>query len=102
MSYSNLSDSELFHRYLGQAAELPGGVRVAVAAAFGDSEIVAYALADLDGELRLNPSWLVLGRECIALVAGQPESNRTHCFRRTQVRALSSEPGLSCQVLRLH
>ncbi|MGC4095451.1 MAG: ABC transporter ATP-binding protein [Polyangiaceae bacterium] len=102
MSNSTLLDSELFHRFLGQPSELPRGVRIAVEAAFGSDEVVAYAMADLSRELRLQDSWLVLGRECVALVSGEPDRYRTQCFRRTQIRAVSSEPGLSCQVLRLH
>ncbi|MFZ5895757.1 MAG: ABC transporter ATP-binding protein [Myxococcota bacterium] len=102
MSPHNLSDSELFHRYLGQAAELPAGVRIAAETAFGYREIVAYAMADLNRDLRLCSSWLVVGREHVAVISGESDAYRTHCFRRNQLRALSSEPGLSCQVLRLH
>lgn len=102
MQNSSLSDSELFQRYLAQPAELPASVRTAVEAAFGDRAIVAYAMTDLDRELRLARGWIVVGREHVAVVGGDPRAHHTQCFRRNQIGALSSEDGLSCHVLRLH
>jgi ATP-binding cassette subfamily B protein len=102
MTLSSLSNDELFDRYLAQSAELPEAVRAAVTVAFSGDEIVAYALADLDRQLRLGETWFVLGAQRFALVSNEDGQYRTRCFDRATIRSVSSEPGLSCQVLRLH
>lgn len=102
MRTSTLSDRELFHRYLAQPAALPPDVRLAAERVFSDTQIVAYAMADLNRDLELSPSWVVVGRECIALVSGVAGWRQTVCLRRSEVRGLSREEGLCCHVLRLH
>ena len=67
-THNKLSDAELFERYLGQAAKLPIALRKQVEVAFGGEPVLAYALADLDAELRFRDSWLVLGRDQAAVV----------------------------------
>jgi ATP-binding cassette subfamily B protein len=96
-SKTQLSDDELFARYLGQPSALPADVRRSAEAALGGS-VVLYALADLDEALRFNESWLVLGARTLALVA----NGRVSSFARSAVTAVSGDAGLSCRVLRVH
>jgi ATP-binding cassette subfamily B protein len=94
---SQLSDDELFARYLGQPSALPVEIRRQAESALG-GPVVLYALADLDAELRFRECWLVLGSERVAVIAAGFVSS----FPRCAVTAVSSEAGLSSRVLRLH
>ncbi len=99
MSTQNrLTDAELFARYLGQAAELPAALRKQVEATWEGAPVLAYALADLDAELRFHDSWLVLGADRAAVVSDRELST----FARARISGVSVEAGLSCRVLRLH
>jgi ATP-binding cassette subfamily B protein len=104
MSHANLSNRELFERYLGQAPSLPERVRAVARAQIAADDIVAYGLADLDRGLKLAETWLVLSSRYVVVVTvvsgdGGAESV---CFERGRVRGVSIESGLSCQVLRLY
>ena len=101
MSNHDLSNRELFERYLGQPAELPEAVRAAARLALFGDDILAYGLADLDRSLQLSETWLVLGKRDAVVISGAPPHVSTS-FERSRIRAVSMEPGLSCQVLRLH
>jgi ATP-binding cassette, subfamily B, bacterial len=94
---SQLSDAELFARYVGQPASLPAPERRLAEGALG-GKIILYALVDLDEELRFCERWLVLGEHSVVVV----EPGRVSSFPRSLVTAVSSEAGLSCRVLRLH
>lgn len=102
MTSSGLSNSELFVRYLGQSPELPELARAAARSAFSGEAIVAYALSDLDRELSLRELWFVLSARRAAVVTREGAGYRALCFDRSMIRAISGEPGLSCQVLRIH
>lgn len=97
------SDAEIIKRYLGQDAELPAELRTAVEAEWGGRPVQLYALADLDAEMRLARTWLVLGPEHVALA--RPADNgtgpRIQTVERTRIRALHERPGLSSTVLSL-
>ncbi len=97
-THKKLTDAELFERYLGQAAKLPDALRKHVETAWGGAPVVAYALADLDAELRFRDSWLVLGAEQAAIVS----DGKLTSFARAKISGVSVESGLSCRVLRLH
>jgi ATP-binding cassette subfamily B protein len=97
MTHNRLSDTELFERYVGQPASLPLELAKSAELALGEP-IVAYALADLDSELRLAERWLVLGASRGVVIAGGSEARR---FERGDITSVSIEPGLSCRVLRL-
>jgi ATP-binding cassette subfamily B protein len=94
---SQISDDAIFARYLGQPSALPVDVRRSAELAIG-GPVVLYALADLDAALRFGERWLVLGAHAIAVVA----DDRASSFPRAAIKAVSSEAGLSCRVLRLH
>jgi ATP-binding cassette subfamily B protein len=101
-THNQLSDAELFDRYLGQASKLPNHLRKAVEAAWGGKPVLAYALADLDRELRFHDTWFLLGDAHAAVASGDVGAPRIDCFERSRIRAVSNEPGLSCRVLRVH
>ena len=95
---TKLSDGELFARYVGQPALLPEGVRALAAPALGEDAIALYAMADLRSDLTFAETWLVLGETALAVVS----DGRATRIERARITAVSSEPGLSCRVLRLH
>jgi hypothetical protein len=95
---TKLSDGELFARYVGQPAELPEGVRTAARAALGNEPIALYAMADLAADLTFAETWIVLGETALAIVT----ASHVKRIQRANITAVSSEPGLSCRVLRLH
>jgi ATP-binding cassette subfamily B protein len=92
------NDVELLHRYTDQPARLPDDVRRLVALATGQTQIDAYALIDLDGDLNLCQRWLVLTPDGVVLhVPGQPGL----AAPRSAVERCSLERGLSCNTLRI-
>ncbi|HEY3234249.1 MAG TPA: ABC transporter transmembrane domain-containing protein, partial [Polyangiaceae bacterium] len=101
-THKQLSDAELFERYLGQPARLPEELRRAVEAAWGGEAVLAYAFSDLDSELRFQASWLVLGERHAAVITQSKGQPKIAGFSRAQIRSVSNQPGLSCRVLRLH
>src|SRR5688572_6488279 len=93
-----LDDVELIGRYTDQPGRLPGTVRQHVARVTGEAAIEAYALVDLDAELRLCEHWLVLTRGHVVLWSpGAPPSLRS----RHEVARCSVDRGLSCNTLRV-
>jgi hypothetical protein len=103
MSTSNqLSDAELFERYLGQAPKLPDHLRRAVEAAWSGEPVLAYALSDLDRELHFHDTWFVLGDRHAAVASGDENAARVESFERARIQSVSHEPGLSCRVFRVH
>ena len=101
-THNQLSDAELFDRYLGQAPKLPDHLRRAVEAAWGGKPVLAYALSDLDRELRFKDTWFLLGETHAAVASGDASAPSVTSFERSSIRAVSNEPGLSCRVLRIH
>jgi ATP-binding cassette, subfamily B, bacterial len=102
MSTQNqLSNQELFERYLGQPAELPEALRRAVTKAWRGQPVRGYALADLDRSLRLAEQWLVLGDDQLALVWQSALAPEVRSFARASIRSVNLESGLSCRVLRV-
>src|SRR5262245_31787635 len=76
-------DVELVQRYTDQPARLPDEVRSLVALTTRQTPIDAYALIDLDADLRLCERWLVLTPEWVVLhVRGEPAL----AARRSNVR----------------
>jgi ATP-binding cassette subfamily B protein len=92
------NDVELLHRYTDQPARLPDDVRRRVALATGQTQIDAYALIDLDADLRLCERWLALTPDWVVLhVPGEPAL----AAPRSAVARCSLERGLSCNTLRI-
>ncbi|KAA0224319.1 ABC transporter ATP-binding protein [candidate division KSB1 bacterium] len=58
----------LLRQYFQQPETLPPKVAQAVAQALGAEKIRAYALCDLDSEMRFTERWLVLGEQHLAVV----------------------------------
>src|SRR6188768_50293 len=95
---TTLDDIELLVRYTDQPARLPDDVRRLVALATGQTQIDAYALIDLDTDLRLCERWLALTPGWVVLhVPGEPAL----AAPRSAVERCSLERGLSCNTLRI-
>jgi ATP-binding cassette subfamily B protein len=95
---TTLEDIELIGRYTDQPARMPEDVRRQLALATRQTEICAYALIDLDDELRLCERWLALTPDSV--VYHVPGAEPLCRPRRSVVRA-SLERGLSCNTLRV-
>jgi ATP-binding cassette subfamily B protein len=95
---TKLSDGDLFARYVGQPAALPEGVRALGAELLGGEPIALYAMADLAPDLTFATTWIVLSDSALAVVTNRGARR----IERARITAVSSEPGLSCRVLRLH
>jgi len=93
-----LDDFELIDRYLDQPSRLPASVRLAVASRTGEAVVLAYALVDLDAQLRLSEAWLVLtpGHLVSVPAAAAPEAHARFAVQRCTI-----ERGLSCNTLRV-
>ena len=95
---TTLDDVELLQRYTDQPARLPDEVRRRVALATGEASTLAYALIDLDAELRLSERWLVLTSGWVVLhVPGAAPSSAP----RARVERCSLDRGLTCNTLRI-
>lgn len=89
---------------LGQPARLPGSVREEFARR--DGEVILYALADLDAELRLSRTWAILGRRRLVVLrertdvnsqGGQPIVIADLAF--STLASVDERKGLSCAAL---
>lgn len=69
-------DDRIIRRYTDQPSALPAEIRARIEQSWGGAPIHLYALADLDGSLRLAWTWVVLGPTHVAIVAlrERPES----------------------------
>jgi ATP-binding cassette subfamily B protein len=91
-------DVELIERYTDQPARLPSAAREQIAIASGEPALVAYALVDLDAELRLCEHWLALTPGHVVFWSpGTPA--RVH--PRRAVLRCPVDRGLSCNTLRI-
>ncbi len=94
---NQLSDDELFERYVGQPASLKAAERRLALEGLG-GPILRYALSDLDDDRRFRHRWLVLGEHAVGVIEGAD----ARFVPRHAITAVSSEPGLSSRTLRLH
>ncbi len=88
----------IIRRYTTQPDRLPGDLRREIESRWDGETIELYALADLDGTLRLSENWIAVGPEHVA-ISSADGSLRT--FRRSDIRALRDTPGLSCNTLHI-
>ncbi len=112
---NSFSDAELVERYTTQPAALPEIWRTRVERAWGGEPIQAYAYADLDEQLMLAPTWIVVGPQAVAIVkppasdAGGNGDGRAAgsgaaaheltLIDRKKVRKVRERHGLSCNIL---
>jgi ATP-binding cassette subfamily B protein len=101
MTQTRDSDLQIVARYTDQPATLPPHVRTAIEKRWDGEPVQLYAMADLDGSMRLTEIWLALGPRHLALAlpaadGGEPE---IQSFERGRIRDLAETPGLSCNVL---
>lgn len=95
-------DHDILERYTDQPARLPDRVRALTTG--GSTQLVCYALADLDERLGFVESWIVLTERELLLVS--PSSSSEHLelgrFPRSQIKSAELSTGLSCHVLRVY
>ncbi len=94
-------DRRIVERYTDQPARMPSGARAAVEGAWGGRPVQLYALADLDGAMRLSECWLALGEQHVALVRPEGHGWRVESFGRRRIEAVREAPGLSGSTLTL-
>ncbi|HEV8410414.1 MAG TPA: hypothetical protein VGQ30_07890, partial [Gemmatimonadaceae bacterium] len=87
---------EIITRYLGQPAQLPPDLRAYIEREWGDQPVQLYALADLDGSLKLTESWLALGPTHVALAR---PGEKVCSIERARIQAVRESPGLSANTL---
>jgi ATP-binding cassette subfamily B protein len=89
-------NTEIITRYLGQPARLPSDLRAHIEREWGDQPVQLYALADLDGALKLTESWLALGPTHVALAR---PGEKVCSIERARIQAVRESPGLSANTL---
>ena len=94
------SDRQIIERYTDQPTLLPSELRRRIEESFDGEPIQLYALADLDGSLRLSQTWLALGTRAIAVARDVGGELEVRSFERRRIRDVRLEPGLSCNTLR--
>src|SRR5262245_20389069 len=97
-SFPALDDFELIARYTDQPSRLPAAARVAALRLSCDSNVIAYALIDLDEQLRLNEGWLVLTPSSVVCLHPEREP---FAAPRKAVKGCAVERGVSCNTLRV-
>ncbi len=92
-------DRQIIERYTDQPVRMPVEVRSAIEGAWGGRPVQLYALADLDGRMRLSEAWLALGEESLALAQERGGEWVVTSVPRSRVTALRETPGLSGSAL---
>src|SRR5689334_18796097 len=89
-------NTEIITRYLGQPAQLPPDLRAHIEREWGNQPVQLYALADLDGALKLTETWLALGPTHVALAR---PGEKVCSIERARIQAVRESPGLSANTL---
>ena len=100
MSTKNETNNrQIIERYTDQPDRMPVEARSAIEGAWGGRPVQLYALADLDGGLRLSETWLALGDQALALAQKKNGEWVVTSVPRARVTALRETPGLSGSAL---
>jgi ATP-binding cassette subfamily B protein len=95
-------DQQIISHYTGQPHRLPADLRRLVERQWQGEPALLYALADLDHQLRLAESWVLLGPRHVAVATPLSAGGwDIRSFDRARVRAVRDFPGLSANVLTL-
>ena len=95
-------DQQIITRYTGQPSRLPAELRHRVERLWRGDAVLLYALADLDADVRLAESWLLLGSTRAAVAEPRPDGGwEVSSFDRSAIRAVHDAPGLSASTLTL-
>ncbi|HEY2408169.1 MAG TPA: ABC transporter ATP-binding protein [Polyangiaceae bacterium] len=98
---SRFDNQDIIERYTDQPARLPDAVRRALSSL--DSELEAYALADLDDGLAFARRWLVFSANNLVLFEERADDVRQiACAARSRIQKVLLTTGLSCHVLRVY
>ncbi len=88
----------LLDRYTDQPVALPEAARRSIEERWDGEPIQLYALADLDGGMRLTESWVALGEREVAVV--RPDGS-IRFIERAEITAVEERPSLSGHTLLL-
>ncbi|MCP5060417.1 MAG: ABC transporter ATP-binding protein [bacterium] len=94
------TDRQILDRYTDQPASMPRPVRRAIEDAWDGAPVQLYALADLDGSLKLTESWVALGPRHVSIARGIGGALDVQTFARESIQAMRLDPGLTCNTLR--
>lgn len=96
-------DQAIISRYIGQPTQLPADLRAQLKSAWRGERVELYAMADLDDELTLAESWLVLGQTRLALATANGDHDQwsIRSVMRRDVGAIRETSGLSANSLHL-
>ena len=103
-SEQRFTDHDIIQRYTDQPSRLPDLLRArASGATAGTRDVVGYALADLDPQLRFARSWLILTTHELVLARERPNGDfDSFRARRDTLAKVELTTGLSCHVLRVY
>ncbi|MCP3983560.1 MAG: ABC transporter ATP-binding protein [bacterium] len=94
------TDRQILERYTDQPISMPRAVRQAIEDGWGGDPVQLYALADLDGSLKLTESWVALGPRHVAIARAVSGELEVQTFAREAIHAMRLDPGLTCNTLR--
>ena len=88
----------IVERYMDQHARMPDQVRGSIEAAWAGKPVQLYAMADLDGEMRLACTWFAVGPDHVALARSENGvcSGSVLSIERARIKDIREIPGLSC------
>src|SRR5512134_114841 len=93
-------DEQIVARYAKEPVRLPAELRERIASDWTGPPILLYALADLDENLRLAETWVVLGpRDLTVARVGAGGACEVRSVARDRVTAVREAPGLSATTL---
>ena len=93
-------DQEIVARYTDQPTRLPLKLRAQIEASWGDKPVQLYALADLDGSMRLAEIWIALGPDRVAIAHRRDADGwDMYSFERSRIQQIREAPGLSGSVV---
>lgn len=94
-------NSNLIHRYTDQPDKLPREIRDRIETTWGKLPVQLYAIADINYELMLSQTWVVLGPEHLALVRLEGKYRDTiESIELSRIKSIKETPGLSCTTLK--
>ena len=103
-SSQRFDDHDIIQRYTDQPSRLPDALRALVTTHGSETrQLVAYALSDLDSQLRFSRNWLALTSHELVLVRERANGNHdSFRARRDTLAKVELATGLSCHVLRVY
>ncbi|MGI9627283.1 MAG: ABC transporter ATP-binding protein, partial [Longimicrobiales bacterium] len=100
MSKQTTLDSRIVERYTNQPVRMPDRVQAEVEARLGGEPVQLYAMADLNGAMKLTEHWVALSETRGATAQTRDDGSlRVDTFERRDVTSVREVPGISSTVL---